>query len=124
VELLNLVETLPPQGSEQQLARCPHLGVPRDPHTWASYVSGDNVCHKTQAEVFLTFEHQAGYCLSAGHGRCPIFQAQGNWNQPLPPGVQASSNRPVSRVNLIIGGVIALMMLLGAALIVLAFVLL
>jgi hypothetical protein len=105
------------------LARCPHLGVPGDPHTWAAYVSGDNVCHKTQDQAFVSFEHQAEYCLSAGYRRCPIYQAQGTWDRPLPRGVRTGESRPISRVNLLVGGAVALMTLLGAALIVLALLL-
>lgn len=122
MEQINLSDILTQDAPEQMPARCPHLGVPRDPHTWAAYVSGDNVCHKTRDEVFVSFEHQAGYCLSAGHGQCPIYQAKDTWNGPLPPGVRAVDARPAVRVNVnwIIGGAAAAISLLGALLIALA----
>jgi LysM repeat protein len=52
---------------------CPFLGLRDDPETCKLFPSEYNCCRRAQPVEPVTLAHQAAFCLSAQHFRCPVF---------------------------------------------------
>jgi hypothetical protein len=52
---------------------CPYLGMADDPATNTSYPSNWNHCHHAKPVDVVEFNHQASFCLSENHLKCPVF---------------------------------------------------
>lgn len=66
---------------------CKYLGVSDDPDTYFQYVSTWNYCHRPNSIQSLLPTHQADFCLSEKHKRCPVFQD--SWSGEFPKDLMA-----------------------------------
>lgn len=80
--------------------RCPYLGMQNDSQVCFSYPSEQNTCYRDGPAAMVDPAHQAGYCLSGGYIRCPLYERPSH-QSPLPaPQAQAWSQRRLRAVLL------------------------
>jgi hypothetical protein len=88
--------------SEKAQNRCPNLGLKRNRARCIPRAVERNYCHRPPSPQPVAISHQSESCLSENHTNCPVFQRVGEWDGPLPPGIQAEQpggrNAPFFRV--------------------------
>ncbi len=70
---------------------CPFLGLRDDPDTCKLFPSEHNCCQRAQPVEPVALTHQAAFCLSAQHFRCPVFASK--TAGPLPAPISATPRR-------------------------------
>ncbi|MFZ6030694.1 MAG: LysM peptidoglycan-binding domain-containing protein [Chloroflexota bacterium] len=70
---------------------CPFLGLADDPGTCKLFPSTHNCCQRARPVEAVALPHQAAYCLSVQHFRCPVFAGQAA--SALPAALRAAPRR-------------------------------
>jgi hypothetical protein len=71
---------------------CPYLGLKNRSNRWIPRPEERNHCHRPTPPQPVATPHQSEMCLSANHASCPVFQRVGEWEGPLPPGIQGQTS--------------------------------